>query len=71
MRRGISIDDLPEKYREQVRRQLGIAESSTLSASGCVPKTGGDKKDKIGGQNYYVPEDKIPPPKGGGVICPS
>ena len=24
MRRGISIDDLPEKYREQVRRQTGM-----------------------------------------------
>ena len=24
MKRGISIDDLPEKYREQVRRQMGM-----------------------------------------------
>lgn len=32
MKRGISIDDLPEKYREQVRRQLNMT-------SAAVPRT--------------------------------
>ena len=28
MKRGISIDDLPEKYREQVRRQLNMTSAA-------------------------------------------
>ena len=36
MRRGISIDDLPEKYREQVRRQTGMP--SEVKEVKCSPE---------------------------------
>jgi len=38
MKRGISIDDLPEKYREQVRKQLGMAAAGKPAATPAESK---------------------------------
>jgi len=39
MKRGISIDDLPEKYREQVRRQLNLTTPAPARAEQAVSVT--------------------------------
>jgi hypothetical protein len=36
MKRGISIDDLPEKYREQVRRQLNMTREAVTTTEKAV-----------------------------------
>ncbi len=45
MKRGISIDDLPEKYREQVRRQLNLTTPAmTRAEQGVTVRSASDKR---------------------------
>jgi hypothetical protein len=48
MKRGITIDDLPEKYREQVRRQLNQTRGAVTGAEQGVPakEAGGKRREQ-------------------------